>query len=147
MGINSLTIASDHGALDLKQALIDYLAKTHPEISVNDRGVNDTSSVDYPDIAVRVVKDVQNKLADVGILCCGTGIGMSIKANRSKGIRAALVYDKFTAEMAKAHNNANVLCMGGRTSTPESAIEMLETWLSTDFEGGRHQRRVDKLDS
>ncbi len=139
-----VSIGSDHGGFDLKEALKAYLEADR--YHVIDEGCFDTSSVDYPDFADKVTQSILSKTSDLGVLVCGTGIGISIKANRQKGIRAALVYDEFTAEMAKAHNNANILCFGGRTIKPERAKQLLSIWLKTEFEGDRHQRRLDKLD-
>ena len=140
-----VAIGSDHGGLDLKNEVISFL-KTRPELSVIDSGTHTEESVDYPDFGRRVSEMILNKTADLGILICGTGIGISMMANRFKGIRAALVYDRFTAEMAKAHNNANILCLGGRTTTIENAKHFVQIWLDTPFEGGRHQTRLEKLD-
>jgi ribose 5-phosphate isomerase B len=102
-------------------------------------------SVDYPDYAALVARAIVAGEADRGILICGTGIGMSIAANKFPGIRAALVGDMFSARMAREHNNANILVMGGRVLTPEDAVGMVEAWLEADFAGGRHQRRLDKI--
>ena len=143
----NVTIASDHGAIELRQALIDHITTSHSEIRVTDLGTHVSESVDYPNIADQLVDKLNKKEADLGVLCCGTGIGMSIRANRYPGIRAALVYDEFTAKMAKAHNNANVLCLGGRTLDIDTAKKLISIWLETPFEGGRHQKRVDKLDA
>ena len=140
-----LFIGSDHGAFELRQKLIDYL-KLKANIDVVDCGTYDNSSVDYPDIADQVVKKVLDSENALGILCCGTGIGISMRANRYKKIRAALVYDDFSSQMAKEHNNANVLCLGGRTTPFEKAKKYVDTWLDSKFEGGRHQKRLDKLD-
>ena len=139
-------IGSDHGALELKNSIVNYL-QYKQDIEAYDLGTEDTQSVDYPDFADRVVKSVLSNSLSCGILCCGTGIGISIRANRFKGIRAALVYDAFTAQMAKEHNNANVLCFGGRTSSLEDVKTYIDIWLKASFEGGRHQRRLDKLDA
>ena len=144
--MTKLFIGSDHGALELKDKLVANLQMLK-DIELVDCGTFDTQSVDYPDIADNVVKKVLEDKANLGILCCGTGIGISIKANRNKGIRAALVYDKFTSQMAKEHNNANILCLGGRTTSFEEASEYISIWLNSNYEGGRHQRRLDKLDS
>lgn len=141
-----LMIASDHGALALKSALITHLKLAHPELIIVDGGTHTDESVDYPDFADKVATSILKQDAQLGILCCGTGIGISIRANRYKGIRAALVYDHFTAKMAKAHNNANVLCLGGRTTPPDLAAALVDTWLQTEFEGGRHAKRLEKLD-
>ncbi len=139
-----ISIGSDHGGFELKETL-----KAHLETqghTVIDEGCFDTQSVDYPDFADKVTTSILSQKTELGVLVCGTGIGISIKANRNKGIRAALVYDNLTAEMAKAHNNANVLCLGGRTTDTETAKQLVDTWLTTAFEGDRHQRRLDKLD-
>ncbi|MBT5954011.1 ribose 5-phosphate isomerase B [bacterium] len=143
----SIGIASDHGALNLKQTIIDHLKNKADLYSAIDLGAHSNESVDYPDYAQIVSDKILDKTLDLGILCCGTGIGMSIKANRNKGIRAALVFSSFTAQMAKEHNNANVLCLGERTTSIPDALSYLDTWLESKFEGGRHQRRLDKLDS
>jgi ribose 5-phosphate isomerase B len=141
-----LAIGSDHGGLELKRVIVDFLKTTHPEISIMDVGTYTTDSVDYPDFGRQVATHILHKEADAGILICGTGIGISMMANRFKGIRAALVHDRFTAEMSKAHNNANILCLGGRTTSVEDAKTFVKIWLDTPFEGGRHQGRLDKLD-
>ena len=140
-----IAFASDHGALELKTTLMEYVSDSFKFQTV-DFGVHNLESVDYPDYADKVVNAILNQEATLGILCCGTGIGISIRANRYKGIRAALVYDSMTAEMAKAHNNANILCFGGRTTHIQDAKDYLSIWLNTAYEGGRHQRRLDKLD-
>ena len=141
-----LFIGSDHGAVELKAGIIEYINNNHPEIELENCGVDSAESVDYPDIAADVCEQVI-ATEGLGILCCGTGIGMSMKANRYKGIRAALVYDVNTATLTKQHNNANVLCMGGRTHSVDEATAMIEAWLTTEFEGDRHNRRLDKLDN
>lgn len=141
----TIVLASDHGAIELRDALAQFL-KTKTDQTVDDLGVFSEESVDYPDMADRVATALCLGKADLGILCCGTGIGISIRANRYKGVRAALVYDDFTATMAKAHNNANVLCLGGRTTTVDQAVSCVKLWLETAFEGGRHERRIQKLD-
>ncbi len=138
-----LAIGADHGGFELKEFL-----KTHLEnrgIEVADMGCYSPESVDYPDIALAVARQVATGGAEKGILLCGTGIGISITANKVNGIRAALCHDHFTAKMSAAHNNANVLCMGGRTTGPEIAKEMVDVWLETPYEGGRHERRLDKI--
>lgn len=142
-----LAIASDHGGIDLKTPLLTYVKSYFPDISVSDLGVSSSESVDYPDIADILCTSLLTGDVDLGVLICGTGIGISMRANRYSGIRAALVYDDFTAQMAKQHNNANVLCLGGRTTSPDLACNLLQRWLSEPFEGGRHQRRIDKLDT
>lgn len=140
-------IGSDHGGVDLKREIIEFLETKNYE--VHNLGVNTTASIDYPDKAVEVSEAVledEKKGEDVrGILICGTGIGVSIAANKVKGIRAALVSDCFSAKMARQHNNANVITLGARTIGPELAKLMVETYLNTEFEAGRHARRVDKI--
>jgi len=138
-----LSIAADHGGFILKKEIVKYLKAAGHEL--DDKGVFSEESVDYPDFAIKVANDVASGKAERGILICGTGIGMSITANKVKGIRAALVYDEYTSEMSRKHNNANVLCMGGRTTTPDMAKKILDVWFSTDFERDRHQRRIDKI--
>ena len=139
-----LVIASDHGGFDLKKDIVRFLAKRGLEVV--DLGTHDTESVDYPDYAEKVGTLVSGGQADAGILICGTGIGMSIMANKFKGVRAAVVHDLHTAKMAKEHNNANVLCLGGRLSKSEEAREMVRLWLDTTFEGGRHTKRLEKIE-
>jgi ribose 5-phosphate isomerase B len=138
-----VAIGSDHGGLDLKIFLVDVLKKAG--VDVTDVGVSQPGSVDYPDYALKVTDMVRTGLVDMGVLLCGTGIGMSMAANKVPGIRAALAWNIFTARMARQHNDANVLVMGGRVTGPELAREILMTFLEEPFEGGRHQRRVDKL--
>ena len=138
-----IAIGSDHGGLHLKAALKDYL--TERQVEVQDLGTYTEASCDYPDIAVKVCEAVVSGQAKKGILLCGTGIGMSIAANKVKGIRAALCGDVFSAEMSRAHNDANVLCMGERVTGPGLAVRILEAWLAVDFAGDRHARRVEKI--
>ena len=142
-----IVLASDHGALVLRTELIKFLTQNYSTYNLIDLGTASSNSVDYPDFADQLVQKINNQEANYGILCCGTGIGMSIRANRYPGIRAALVYDEFTAKMAKEHNNANILCLGGRTLTLTIAQHLVKTWLDTSFEGGRHDQRLQKLDS
>lgn len=137
-------VANDHAGLELKQALCDGLESSR----IVDLGTNDTNSVDYPDFAQQLAQTLlADKSEAFGLLICGTGIGMSIAANRIEGIRAALCTDIYSAEMTRRHNNANVLCLGARVVGPGLAKGILETFLHTQFEGGRHQRRLDKLKS
>lgn len=138
-----VVIASDHGGLELKDAIKKCLVSRG--LSVQDFGTDNGDSVDYPDFGEKVARAVSSAEAERGILICGTGIGMSIVANKFPGVRAALVNDPFTARMAKEHNNANVLVMGGRVITPEVACRLVEIWLDSEFEGDRHQRRLDKI--
>lgn len=137
------TIASDHGGLELKEAVKKFLGKLG--IECRDLGTFNNDSVDYPDFGEMVAREVSEGKVEKGILVCGTGIGMSIVANKFPGVRAALINDEFTARMSKEHNDANIIVLGGRVLTPESACRMVEIWLSTDFEGGRHQKRLDKI--
>lgn len=138
-----IMVASDHGGFDLKNAIVELLAER--EIIFTDCGTHDLDSVDYPDYAKRVAESVSAGKADAGILVCGTGIGMSISANKLPGVRAALVHDEFTAQMAKEHNNANILVMGGRILSIETGKRLVEIWLDAEYEGGRHQNRLDKI--
>lgn len=138
-----MVIASDHGGLELKDAIKKCLVSRG--LSVRDFGTDNGDSVDYPDFGEKVARAVSSGEAERGILICGTGIGMSIVANKFPGVRAALVNDPFSARMAKEHNNANVLVMGGRVITPEIACRLVEIWLDSRFEGDRHQRRLDKI--
>jgi ribose 5-phosphate isomerase B len=136
-------IASDHGGLELKDAIKSFLEDRR--IEIRDLGTMNSDSVDYPDFAEKLAVALTRGEAENGILICGTGIGMSIAANKFPGIRAALITDEFTARMSKEHNNANVIVMGGRVLKPEQACAMVQTWLETAFEGGRHQGRLDKI--
>ncbi|SHI71355.1 ribose-5-phosphate isomerase [Malonomonas rubra DSM 5091] len=138
-----LAVGSDHGGLELKQAVAEML--TQRGLEVADFGTLSDDSVDYPDFGAKVARAVANGEVDLGVVICGTGIGISISANKIPGIRAALVHDEFTAQMAKEHNNANVLAMGGRVLTPEQGTKLVEIWLDSEYEGGRHQRRLDKI--
>jgi ribose 5-phosphate isomerase B len=141
---NTLYLGSDHGGYILKTQLKNILAN---ENELHDLGCYSEDRVDYPDIASSVAKAVLSTPGSIGILVCGTGIGISIKANRYPGIRAAIVYNDFTAEMAKAHNNANILCLGGRTTLTEDALRYIAIWQKTAYEGGRHDTRLRKLDT
>jgi ribose 5-phosphate isomerase B len=137
-------IASDHGGFDLKQVLARHARDAGYEVI--DLGTDSAESVDYPDFAHRLAERLLAGDATLGVLVCGTGIGVSMAANRHHGVRAALCHDAFTAEMARRHNDANVLCMGGRTTGPGVATQMLDIFMSGGFEGGRHSRRVDKIE-
>jgi len=138
-----LVIGSDHGGLELKEAV--KAALTSRGIDVDDFGTDNGDSVDYPDFAEKVAGAVSRGEAAQGILVCGTGIGMSIAANKFPGVRAALVTDEFMAQMAKEHNNANVLVLGGRVLQVDLALKMVNAWLEAAYEGGRHQLRLDKI--
>ena len=140
-----LAIGSDHAGFPLKQAIIHYLQEQG--IQFEDFGCYDQTRVDYPDYAYKVAKAISSKTHTPGIVICGTGIGVSIVANKVRGVRAALCCSEYMAEMARRHNDANILAMGGRTTTPEMAIRILNIFLNTDFEGGRHALRVEKITS
>jgi ribose 5-phosphate isomerase B len=137
-----IAIGSDHRGLELKKEIIQLLAENGH--SYEDFGSHTTDSVDYPDYAREVAEAVVRGDFDYGILICDTGIGMSITANKVKGIRAALCHDAFSAGRARQHNDANILCLG-TSGTPETVAETVETFLTSEFEGGRHQRRLDKI--
>ncbi|MGA1861375.1 ribose 5-phosphate isomerase B [Deferribacter thermophilus] len=139
-----VALGSDHGGFRLKEEIKNFLVSRGYE--VKDFGTKDETSVDYPDYAFQVVKAILNKEVEKGIIMCGTGIGISISANRFPGIRAALCWDSYTAKMSRLHNNSNLLALGGRIIGVELAKDIVETWLTTDFEGGRHERRINKLD-
>ncbi len=139
-----IVIASDHAGFFLKEKIKDFLQNEGYEII--DVGCHSHVSVDYPEYGAKAIKKLLNKEVDYGILICGTGIGMSIVANRFKGIRAALCHEPFTARMARLHNNANVLVMGGRIIGDGMAIEIVKTFFSTGFEGGRHERRINLIE-
>ncbi|WKZ34109.1 MAG: ribose 5-phosphate isomerase B [Thermodesulfobacteriota bacterium] len=138
-----IAIASDHAGRELKEDLKEFMASLGVEVL--DMGVNDDKSVDYPDYGIPVAERVSKGDVPKGVLVCGTGIGMSILANKFSNVRAALVNDVYTARMAKEHNDANILVIGGRIAGKGLAREMLKTWLETAFEGGRHQKRLDKI--
>jgi ribose 5-phosphate isomerase B len=138
-----LLIASDHGGYSLKEHLKSYFKKQNYEFE--DLGTHNEESVDYPIYASRVAKRVPNEENTFGILICGTGIGISIAANKHKGIRAALVDSVTMARLSREHNNANILCMGGRTTGVLIAEEIIDVFINTKFEGGRHQNRIDLI--
>lgn len=138
----TIWIGSDHAGVDLKNTIKNELKQ---EYDVQDVGPLDTTSVDYPDFGEKVATQVANHPNAEGILICGSGIGMSITANKIPGIRAALVHSLETATLARQHNNANILCLGARIVTPDLAVSMVKSWLTTPFEGERHQKRIDKI--
>ena len=139
-----IAIASDHAGFDLKEHIKKALESFH--VPYHDYGPEGTESVDYPDYAAVVAQRVQD--GDRGILCCGTGIGMSIAANKFHGVRAALCKDVYTAQMSREHNDSNILVLGARTMTDLNEVtSIVQAWLETEFGGGRHQRRVDKIKS
>jgi ribose 5-phosphate isomerase B len=139
-----IVVASDHAAVELKRVVVELLAARGEPYT--DLGPADDRSVDYPDYAHRLVAEITAGRAESGILICGTGIGMSMAANRHPGIRAAVCHDAYTAEMARRHNDANVLCLGARVVGTGVAEQVVEVFLETAFEGGRHQRRVTKIE-
>lgn len=136
-----IIIGCDHAAYELKDKIVEYLEKKG--VQVEDIGAFTSDSVNYPDYAKMVSASVESGKSDRGILLCGTGLGMSMAANRFKGIRAALCNDIFSAKMSRLHNNSNVLVMGARVIGDILAMEVVDTWLETKFEGGRHQTRLD----
>ncbi|MBE7026869.1 MAG: ribose 5-phosphate isomerase B [Ruminococcaceae bacterium] len=138
-----IAIGSDHGGFELKAKIIEFLKEKNVE--VKDYGCYNTDSIDYPDVAKDVCQAVVKNECERGILVCGTGIGISIAANKVRGIRAALCHSSFDAKMCRMHNDANVLCLGGRTTGPEIALEIVNSYLSASFEGGRHAKRVEKI--
>ena len=137
-----IAIGCDHGGYEMKTALIKHLQENNVEFV--DLGCNG-ETVDYPDIAVKVCEKVTGGECDKGVLVCGTGIGMSMAANKVKGIRAAVCGDTFSARFTRLHNDCNVLCLGGRVIGNGLACDILDLFINTEFEGGRHQRRVDKI--
>lgn len=136
-------IASDHGGLELKEYIKEHLESRGVEYV--DYGTNSLDSVDYPDYGLKLSTAVVNGEVDRGIAICGTGIGISISCNKVKGIRCALCSDTYSARMSMEHNNANVLALGGRVIGKDLAIEIVATWLNSEFQGGRHKRRIDKI--
>ena len=139
-----IAVASDHGGFELKNRVSEHLKERG--IKVVDLGTDSEESVDYPVYGKACAEAVASGKADLGVVCCGTGIGISIAANKVKGIRCGLCTSVEMAELTKKHNNANMIALGGRTTDPDLALQIVDRWLDTDFEGGRHQRRVDMLD-
>lgn len=140
-----IAIGCDHGGLEHKNAIAEHLKSEGYDVA--DFGIYEAVSVDYPDIAVKVTSAIKSGECALGILVCGTGIGMSMAANKVKGIRAAACSEHFSAKYTRLHNNANVLCLGGRVIGVGTAIELADIFVKTEFEGGRHQRRIDKITS
>ena len=138
-----VAVGSDHAGFSIKEAIKKYLENAG--YAIDDQGTSSEDSVDYPDFGKAVGERVASKQADLGIAVCGSGIGISIAANKVPGIRAALAHDVDTAQLAREHNDANVLALGARIVTPATALEMVQTFLNTPFAGGRHQRRLDKI--
>jgi len=141
--MNKVLIASDHAGLSGKEAIKKTLDQMG--VAYEDLGTHSEESVDYPDYAERVAQGVVNGEAERGILVCGSGIGISIAANKIHGIRAALVWNEETAALSRKHNDANVVAVGARTTAPETIDQIIRTFLTTDFEGGRHAQRVEKI--
>jgi ribose 5-phosphate isomerase B len=139
-----IVLASDHGGFELKEKIRFYLEeKNH---TIIDKGIKKMESVDYPEYGKAVGNAVVNNEGELGIVVCGTGIGISIATNKVKGVRCALCHDITTARLSREHNNANVLALGGRILGDVLALEIVDTFLSTNFEGGRHQTRIDKIE-
>ena len=141
--MKKIVIGCDHGGLELKNDIIKHLEKRCVEVT--DVGTYTSESCNYPDYARALCEKIQNGEFELGILVCGTGIGMSMAANKHNGIRAACCSDTFSARMTRMHNNANVLCLGGRVVGAGLAIDMVDLFVDTEFEGGRHQARVDMI--
>jgi ribose 5-phosphate isomerase B len=138
-----ISLGADHAGYELKDKIRQHLQQS--SINVQDEGTNSPESVDYPDYARKVAHDVSEGRADLGILVCGSGIGMAISANKVAGIRAANVSTEYEAQMCREHNNANVLALGSRILKEEDAFKIVDKWLATAFAGGRHERRVEKI--
>lgn len=138
-----VAVGCDHGGFVLKDAVICTLEEFGAQVV--DMGTYSTESVDYPVYGKKVADAVANGECDLGVVMCGTGIGISIAANKVKGIRAAVVTDEFMAEMTRRHNNANIIALGGRVITPEKAKSLVKAWYTAEFEGGRHQKRIDMI--
>lgn len=144
MVVNKIIIGADHAGFSLKETLRPFLESIG--FAVTDVGTNSEDSVDYPDFGKKVAGAVAAGLFTRGIMICGSGIGMSIVANRFPGVRGALCLDPETARLSRLHNNSNILVLAGRKTDPDTAKNILQTWLDTPFAGGRHQRRLDKID-
>lgn len=138
-----IAVGCDHGGFEHKNAIAEHLKERGFEVT--DYGIYEVQSVDYPDIAEKLCESIVKGENELGILVCGTGIGMSIAANKVKGIRAAACSEHFSAKYTRLHNNSNVLCLGGRVIGVGTAIELADLFVDTEFEGGRHQTRVDKI--
>ncbi|MDC0473261.1 ribose 5-phosphate isomerase B [Pelagibacteraceae bacterium] len=138
-----ICIASDHAGFILKEDIKNYLI--NKDISIIDLGPHKLVSVDYPDYAKKVANRIKTKKSDVGILVCGSGTGMAISANKIKGVRAAVCYNKASTSLSRLHNNANIIAIGSRLTKKNDAMKFINTFLNTKFEGGRHQRRVKKI--
>ena len=140
-----ISVGSDHAGYPVKEEIANHLRAQGHEVI--DCGCHSEESVDYPDFGAAVAKAVASHECERGILVCGTGIGIGMTANKVPGIRAATVHDRFTAEMSRAHNDANVLCLGARVLDPKHAVELADFWLTVSFGNGRHSRRVAKINA
>ena len=138
-----IALGCDHGGLEHKNAIAEHLKSEGFE--VEDFGIYENKSVDYPEIALKVANSIKNGENELGILVCGTGIGMSLAANKVNGIRAAACSEHFSAKYTRLHNNSNILCLGGRVIGIGTALELCDIFVNTEFEGGRHQRRIDMI--
>ncbi len=139
--MSKIAVGCDHGGIVLKESVISTLKRLGAEVV--DLGCYSTESVDYPEYGLKVANAVASGECEAGVIMCGTGIGISIAANKVKGIRAAVVTNEYMAKLTKNHNNANIIALGGRVITPEEAEKIVETWYTAEYEGGRHQRRLD----
>ncbi len=146
MRVRKIAFAADHGGVLLKDKLIEFVLRKMPDIEITDLGTHGEESVDYPIFGRLCAEEVVSGRVDRGVVCCGTGIGISIAANKVRGARCALCTSVELAEMTRRHNDANMIAFGGRTTSAEAAEQMLEVFLTTEFEGGRHQRRIDMLE-
>ena len=138
-----IAVGCDHGGLEHNNAIAEHLKSEGFE--VEDFGIYENKSVDYPEIALKVANSIKNGENELGILVCGTGIGMSLAANKVNGIRAAACSEHFSAKYTRLHNNSNILCLGGRVIGIGTALELCDIFVNTEFEGGRHQRRIDMI--
>ena len=138
-----IAVGCDHGGIVLKESVVNTLKALGTEVV--DLGCYSTDSVDYPEYGEKVAKAVASGEADAGVIMCGTGIGISIAANKVKGIRAAVVTNTYMAKLTKNHNNANIIALGGRVISPDEAKDIVEAWYTAEYEGGRHQRRLDMI--
>lgn len=138
-----IAVGCDHGGLEHKNAIAEHLKSEGFE--VEDFGIYENKSVDYPEIALKMANSIKNGENELGILVCGTGIGMSLAANKVNGIRAAACSEHFSAKYTRLHNNSNILCLGGRVIGIGTALELCDIFVNTEFEGGRHQRRIDMI--
>ena len=141
--MKKIAIASDHGGFDLKESVIYSMREK--DLEIDDLGPSSDDSVDYPDYGIKIAQAIIEQKVERGIVICGTGVGMSIVVNRFPGIRGTLCSDAYTAKMCREHNDSNILIMGGRVISKDLALEIVRIWLKTEFEGGRHQRRLDKI--